>query len=280
MNKKWIYALILIGFIILAGCDQTSSPPVSPEDQPKTNNDSTNEDNINKNNDDSEDDTSFQQLDEEEAYKIVRSTLLKFSSTISKLQKRHLNWFIISGENAEKETYTEEFLEASAALQQALKPLLTDEALDTFGDGFLITYFCECDAYFTWSVYDLKAQFMVTEQTADTFVATSITLGNELYNEGFTSEWHFKKDKGQWKLDDYVYVSTDEELLALTFEDIDAAFFDDEAKQSTITFVDEVERDGSSFIVIKTDHDYIQAYDTETGALNHDIMLDYMESEE
>lgn len=268
MKRNWLYVLILIVFFTLAGCGQSNSPDVSTKDHTPSERQTNEKSETTRN------------LSDDKAYKVIRSTLLKLDSITSKLQQRHPEWFNIAIENADEESYTDEFYNASEVFQQELKPILTRQALDKFGDGLLITYFCSCDAYSYWTVHDLKTRLMIKEQTADTFVATSLTLGNELSNIGFTNEWHFKKDDGTWKLDDYVYVSSDDQPLQLTFEDVEDYFHNEETNKSMVTLVDEVESDGASFIVVENDNNYIQAFNVDTGELNHDITLGYMESEE
>lgn len=143
---------------------------------------------------------------EEEAKEIVGELMSGIVGTFYKLGEEH-NW---SFEN-----------HPDFAI---LRPQLLNYASKDFTDGFLKLvkdeFFCSCDMP-PYPTQNLNIQFTLHEAMSDRFVASSVELDN-MISSGSTIYYTVVKEDGKWVMDQYKWVSIEEEPVNLSWDEIKA----------------------------------------------------------
>ncbi|WP_052130099.1 S-layer homology domain-containing protein [Ureibacillus sinduriensis] len=154
--------------------------------------------------DDAKVDEQLNALTEEEAKEIVGELMSGIVDTFYRLGEEH-NW---SFEN-----------HPDFAI---LRPQLLNYASKDFTDGFLKLvkdeFFCSCDMP-PYPSENLNIQFTLHEVANDRFVASSVELDN-MISSGSTVYYTVVKEDGKWVMDQYRWVSIEEEPVELAWEEI------------------------------------------------------------
>lgn len=150
----------------------------------------------------------------------------------------------------------------------ALESHVDEQFLDTIVKEYLQAYFCNCDRYHIFSSSDADIRFEVLEQDDSYVKARAIRLYDYIYENPGTFTYEYIKDGDNWKLLDVAFVTTEEEPLNITFEDVEYYIdYETEKKKETI-LVEEYEEDGTDYLVIKRDG-WIDVMDKENSKLNY-----------
>ena len=145
-------------------------------------------------------------LSEEEAKKVINDSLAGIIDTFKQLGEEH-NW---SFENEP------DF--------NILRPELLKYASEEFTDSFLKAvkddFYCSCDML-PYPDTDLDIRFTIHENTNNKLVASSIEFDN-MISSGSTVYYTIIKENGKWVIDQYKWVSPEEEPVTLTWDEIKA----------------------------------------------------------
>jgi len=179
--------------------------------------------------------------------------------------------------------------EESTKLQKALSKYIVRDFTYDLAAEFLEYLNCECDAQLPFYSTDLLTRFEVMEQTDDSILVESITLGDGVLHGTSYGRWFLKQEDNVWKLDDYEYINYDETHdFKITFEDIENSFYVYDKKDEIIPveFVEYFEANSVRYLVIRYPEKYLNVeYDNEpyrvintfTASLEDSITREYNE---
>ncbi|QCR31005.1 S-layer homology domain-containing protein [Lysinibacillus sp. SGAir0095] len=189
-------------------------------------------------------------LSKKEAKKVVNETLSGIIDTFNRLGEEH-NW---SFENHPDFTI--------------LRPELLKYASENFTDGFLKDakndFYCSCDVPpYPYAALDIR--FTVHENSSERVVASSIEF-DHMVAGGSSVYFTLVKEDERWVMDNYKWVSLEEEPIHLTWEEVKTHMEKDGTK---IELLNTTEHNGKTIYIIKYGErqEIIGVYADNTGHL-------------
>lgn len=149
-----------------------------------------------------------------------------------------------------------------------LRPRLLKYATPTFTDGFLKDvkdeFYCSCDVPpYPYAALDIR--FNVLENTSDRVVASSIVF-DQMVSGGSTVYFTLVKQNGKWFMENYRWVTLQEEPINLTWEEVKANMERDGTK---VVLLNTTKHDGKKLYIVKyiEDKTIIGVYADNSGHL-------------
>src|SRR5699024_9416180 len=151
---------------------------------------------------------------------------------------------------------------------QNIQEFVTEKGLEEMIIPYLSVYLRDTDRWGIITEEDIGVRFQVLEQTEKSFKASTIRLATFAeYDPSETVVLDYVQEDGNWKFNGFEKITTEEEPLNLTSEDLKYAFTDPETgKVIEGELVEETVIDGEDYIVMKYD-DYYEARNVKDSSL-------------
>ncbi|GAB3055965.1 DUF3298 and DUF4163 domain-containing protein [Virgibacillus ainsalahensis] len=290
--KKYWGLIVLIGMFLLAACGQAETVALDEEEVKEEVNEESEDtgETANESEPEEEDDEPsttveadveemtaaeeepvFDEMSTEEVKDIMLDNFEELDQVMKDLHNDYYNeWFGAEwAENPDNDP--EGYEKAYGIVSERFSDLVTEEEMEDMVFRYIYAYFYDTHLSGKLDENQVNIRFEVLEQTEDSFTVSYITLGNGYPMFPGTSELQYEKVDGNWKFNGEEYTSPDEEPLNLTSDD-----FNDYKNGESVTaeFVEEVEVDGETFIILKFGEVY-EARNVATSELNYELGKSY-----
>lgn len=261
--KRYSWIILLISVLILGAC------------QSKKENETENTNGSNNSNEDKE----VELLSELEVREMIVENIASMGKEMKELQDEYYEeWFEIIDDRIVDNTEegSDEVREAVDITMDALADLVTEERREEIAQRHLYNYFRTLEGSAIISPQGQSiAGFEVIDQREDELAVTYISMTTEAgYDLVGRIDVSYEKVDGKWKFAGDGFTLVEDQALALTFDDL-STYYDAEREEMVETeFIDEVEKDGETYLVIKIDDRY-EARNVNNSELNLDIANEY-----